>query len=100
MLLYGRAQALEPEAPQPLIALGDGFRQLRRYDEAQQSYRRALQLDRGNTDALLGYALVLIETGNAERAIEILSPVATDGTQDPRLRSAHGIASEIGRAHV
>src|SRR3546814_4215455 len=94
MVLYRRAHVLEPEAPMPLVALGDGFRKRRQYEQAQQAYRRALQLDQGHTEALLGYALLLIETGNAERTVEILKPEIADGRseeQTSELQSIMGI---------
>ncbi|MEL6347963.1 MAG: tetratricopeptide repeat protein [Myxococcota bacterium] len=54
-----QARALQPNNPGIHLNLGIGYRGLGRFEEAQRSYQKALELDPGNPDPYLNLAVLL-----------------------------------------
>lgn len=68
---------IAPKDPGPWTLLGDLDRVARKFDDAQKSYTKALELDRTNVDALLGRALNEAEGNRLEAAEADLRSIAT-----------------------
>jgi protein O-GlcNAc transferase len=68
-------QALERHLPgwdEPPLRLAEAFRAMGRAEEAEQAYRRCLELNPGRESALLGLAGLLVMRGEGEAARELL----------------------------
>lgn len=75
-----------------------GYRQLDAGDQsgAQQTFDRALTLDRTRTDARLGLATALSNTGRKREALSALEPISPDTATDADLHRRSQMYSSLG----
>ncbi len=97
---YQRAMGADPNSPLPPAALGDTLRQLKRYDEAEQVYRHALERNPYSGMALQGYGILLIEQGQPDAAITLLTPAVDENAADHRVYNVLGIAYDALGDHT
>lgn len=62
----------DPTLPGASSNLGDVLFMMDRFEEANEKYRRAIEIESGYTDAILGLAKIQIKKGNKPAAIEFL----------------------------
>ncbi len=62
----------DPTLPGAASNLGDVFFIMDRFEEANEKYKRAIEIEPGYTDAYLGLAKIQIKQGNRPAAIEFL----------------------------
>jgi tetratricopeptide (TPR) repeat protein len=72
--LLQRSLALESGAD-TLVALGDAYSQLGRTKDAEDSYRRALELNPAEINARKGLAELALTQGDADQALTWLTPI-------------------------
>ena len=90
--MYRRAGRADSKSPLPAAALGDTLRRLQRYGEAEQAYREALERNPYSGKSLQGYAILMIEQGQAEAAIAALGVAIDEEAADHRVYNVLGIA--------
>jgi tetratricopeptide (TPR) repeat protein len=66
-----RALELDPLLGEALVALASADRQAWRWAAAEAKYRRAIELDANNADALSGYGGLLIAQGRTEQGVSL-----------------------------
>jgi tetratricopeptide (TPR) repeat protein len=72
ILHYRRMTELQPDNVDPWMHLGDTYRNIDNFEEAEASYRRALELDSHLVDAYDGLASVYTTHDEKARAIKLL----------------------------
>lgn len=85
VVAYGEALAADPACLKAAAALGYLHAQRKRYDEAESSLRRALEIAPGRADLWFNLGYVLGEAGRKEAAIEAFDEAVR---LDPRLDRA------------
>lgn len=98
--MYRRAARADTNSPLPPAALGDTLRQLKRYQDAEAVYRNALERNPYSGLALQGYGILLIETGQPDTAITLLTPAVDEDTADHRVYNVLGIAYDALGDHT
>lgn len=98
--MYRRAMNADPDSPLPPAVLGDTLRQLKRYDEAEQVYRGALDRSPYSGMSLQGYGILLIERNQPEAAISLLTPAVDEDAADHRVYNVLGIAYDALGDHT
>ncbi len=68
---YKKALEANPALTEAYVALGDIYRNQRRFDEAIQEYNEALKYDDKKVEAYKGLALTYIGQGDADEAVKI-----------------------------
>ena len=69
-----------------------------RWPEAEDAYRRILDLHRSDAGARHMMAVMLLRQGRAEEAITLLSPLCVEAPLDTDIRTHHGLAQQgLGR---
>lgn len=92
---WHQASRLSPEAPQPLVALGDHLDDLGRPGEAAEWYgQAAVRLGNADTDLLYRLALARFKAGSSAGAIDPLKSVVA---QDPTSADAHYLLGLVRR---
>jgi Flp pilus assembly protein TadD len=81
-----QARALAPQDVRVLVDRGAALDALKRYAEAQQSYRSALQIAPRSVTARNNLALSLALTGQYDQAIAIMEPLARSAAATPKIR--------------
>lgn len=77
------ALKIMPQAIDAHIGLGNVQYALQKYDHAEQSYRKALDIDKDSDEALSGLGLTLYQKGSLDQAIPILENALI--SQNPHL---------------
>jgi putative thioredoxin len=72
---------LLPSASDEVVAEGDRFLAERKLEDAEESYRRALEGDPGHTGALLRLGTLALELGRHEEAQEVLGRIEEDAKE-------------------
>lgn len=98
--VYRRAMRADPESPLPPALLGDTLRQLKRYDEAEQVYRGMLERSPYSGMALQGYGILMIERGQPDAAVSLLTPAVDENAADYRTYNVLGIAYDALGDHT
>lgn len=73
-----RAHLLSPDNLERLVLLGDVCRVRGQIDRAEQSYKRVLELESGNTSARKGMGLAALSQGDANRALDFFRGCFTE----------------------
>jgi protein O-GlcNAc transferase len=69
-----------------------------RWREAEDAYRRILDLHRSDLNARHMMAVMQLRQGRAEEAIALLAPLCVEAPQDADIRTHHGLAQQgLGR---
>lgn len=76
-------QQLEPDSARSHILLGDIYRQRERFDNAQEEYKRALEIAPGSPAALLGLASAYLGDAKIDLAIETAKLALAKDSDDP-----------------
>ncbi|MBV9554442.1 MAG: tetratricopeptide repeat protein [Alphaproteobacteria bacterium] len=98
--LYRHAASMQPNNPEPLIALGDTLLDMRNPDEAITNYNAALKLAPTAPGALRGLAKAYLRTGRPDLAGSPLA-LAYQGTpDDPKLLLLIGVADDFIGQHA
>ena len=79
-----RAVELSPGDASLYALRGDATRKVGSNDEAKAAYEKALALDSAQPRALSGFATLLIDTGNFDRAAEVIKQMDDAKVQDLR----------------
>jgi len=80
---FNRALALDPENRSYLLQRGESFKVLKRFEEAEQSFRRAWNLDKEDYAAPRALASLLFETERVQEAHQVLdASISADGKVD------------------
>lgn len=90
--MYNRAMRADSKSPLPPALLGDTLRRLKRYNEAEQVFARALSDNPFSGLALQGYGILMIEKGQPEAAIGALTNAVDEEAADYRVYNVLGIA--------
>lgn len=98
--VYGRAMRADPDSPLPPALLGDTLRRLKRYNEAEQVFVRALERNPYSGLSLQGYGILMIEKGQPEAAISALTNAVDEEAADYRVYNVLGIAHDALGDHT
>lgn len=82
---FEKALEIDPTDHKSLAMMGVAFRKIRKFDEAEQAYLRALEVSKDNINYLFNLSRVYIDSGNWIRAQETLKRVLEI---DPDLKPA------------
>ncbi|MGE0454594.1 MAG: sulfatase-like hydrolase/transferase [Vicinamibacteria bacterium] len=93
-----RAIALEPRAPQGHVARGLALGALGREAEAEQAFRKALEQDADDPDALFFLAAVELRSGRGEAAATLLERLLTRAPDYPGARETLALAQRTAPA--
>lgn len=74
---YERISQLEPQDQNTWFMLGRLYRLARNSVKAEDAFKKVLELDPGNDEALLGLAMVYTDLGDRPRAAKVLEQVAS-----------------------
>ena len=97
---YREAMRADPDSPLPPAALGDTLRHLGKYREAEEVYHQVLSNHPYSGLALQGYGILLIEQGQPDGAITLLTPVVDEDAADHRVFNVLGIAYDALGDHT
>lgn len=98
--VYQKAADADPKSPLPPAALGDTLRHLGKYDEAEKVYHDELAKHPYSGLALQGYGILLIEKGQPDAAIALLTPAVDEDQADHRVFNVLGIAYDALGDHT
>lgn len=98
--LYQRAANADPDSPLPPAALGDTLRQLKRYAESEDVFRRTLERNKYSGLALQGYGILMVEMGQPDAAITLLTPAVDEDAAGHRVYNVLGIAYDALGDHT
>jgi tetratricopeptide (TPR) repeat protein len=84
---YKQITARDPKDMESWLSLGRLYRVSSDSVEAEKAYKRAMEIDPNNEDALTGLALVYSDVGDTKKAIEMLR-VVTERDPSPRTLEA------------
>jgi tetratricopeptide (TPR) repeat protein len=70
LMHLSRAAEAEPRLPDLHIRLGSTYLRMRRFDEAEQSFRKAISIDPDSPDAHLGLARICLRSRQNQQAAE------------------------------
>lgn len=79
-----RSTAMAPERPAFFVGLANQYREVGRVRDAEAAYGRALALEPGNVEALVALGEVLLEAGQAGRALALAQRALRVAPNDPR----------------
>ena len=85
---------LEPDNPEDHVVLGMLYRSTERPEKAEQTLKRALELDPGQTDAQVELAYLLLQAGKIRTAISSLEEIVASGANERRHINALASAYE------
>ena len=85
--LWDRVLKLRPRTVEALFNKGYVLMGLKRYDEAMQVSRMALDIDPDHKEAAFNYGTCELYAGDLERALSIVRPLATKHASYPLLQS-------------
>ena len=88
---FDHASALMPERAEAFLCLGKMLMQLKRTQEAVETYLLALQIEPYNRDALFTLAYLYGFQGENEKALELLSPVLDTEVLTPQSQFSLGL---------
>jgi len=91
---FGRAAELDPKGVQSLLNLVELHRSQRRYHQATERAREALQRDPSNIDVLVAIADLSLELGDPEGAEMALARIDALGLKHPDLENLRREAAE------
>jgi len=94
-VFYGRAHALAPEEPEPLVGLAETAAARGAHDAAAGFFRKALALDPRNAVARLGYGRTLLALGRTGLARQELQAAIDADPADPRAHLTLGVVHEL-----
>ena len=92
--LYRHAATMEPQKPEPLVALGGTLLDMGQVDEAIVNYNAALKFNAQDPDALRGLAQAYLKSGRPELADAALAIAYQSTPNDPKLLLLMGIAAD------
>ena len=92
---FAVAVAAEPLNTVYLSNHGNALRAIRRVAEAEQAYRRALQVDPTHIDAANGLGALLVETDRAAEGLPLFDAVLRERPGSPEARLNRAIALEL-----
>lgn len=84
---YKKITELEPKDADAWVTLGQLERAAQDNAEAEKAYKKALDVDSGNEDALTGLSLVYLDEGNSQAAADTLRQLS-DKNPSPRSLTA------------
>jgi tetratricopeptide (TPR) repeat protein len=87
---YQRIVAQDPKDTDSWVMLGRLYKILQNSVESESAYKKALELDADNEDALTGLAIVYNDLGDQKRATELLERIVA---KNPSLRVLTALAS-------
>jgi len=87
-----RFQQLEPNSAKSHVLLGDIFRHLERFDDAQSEFGKALALAPGDPAAMLGLASAYLDSNNLAKAVETAGLALERSPEDAELNLMMGEA--------
>ena len=85
-----RASQVDSTSPKLHVLLGDIYRQQQRHSDAEQEYRIALSLRRGDAGALFGLSLALLAASQTDEALQVAQAAVKDNPDDPELNAVMG----------
>ena len=85
-----RASAADPASPKLHVLLGDIYRQQKAFPDAEQEYRKALDLRPQDSGALFGLALALLADGQNDEALDVAQAALEKNPDDPELNAVMG----------
>ncbi len=95
---FEKVAELEPGDVDNHLALGSLYRSVGEPKKAEQSLKRALEIQPRHTDAQVNLAYLQLESGNTEDAIDALeSIVANPSAQNRHISALAGAYEEVGR---
>lgn len=83
------ASRVDPQNVEVQLRLGNVYRLGDRLPLAAHHYDEAIRLDDGAADAYVGKAIVLIQTGQPDQALDVLATGLRNNPDNPQLRDAH-----------
>jgi len=98
--LYRHAAKLDPQNPEPLVALGDTLLIIGKPDEAILNYNAALKLNAKDISALRGLAKAYLKTGRPDLAASPLAVAYQQTPNDPKLLLLIGVADDFIGQHA
>jgi tetratricopeptide (TPR) repeat protein len=88
---YERITALEPKDIDSLLTLGRLQKVAQNSVEAEKAYKKILEIEPANEDALTGLAIVYTDIGDSKRAAELLQQVIS---KNPSVRTLNALAGQ------
>jgi tetratricopeptide (TPR) repeat protein len=88
---YERLTQLQPNDVDSLLMLGRLQKVAQNSVESEKAYKKALEVEPGNEDALTGLAIVYADLGDSKRASQLLAEVAA---RSPSLRTLTALAGQ------
>jgi tetratricopeptide (TPR) repeat protein len=88
---YQKITELQPEDTDSLLTLGRLQKVAQNSVEAEKAYKKILDIDPANEDALTGLAIVYADLGDSKRAAELLERVTT---KTPSVRTLMALAAQ------
>lgn len=85
-----RASQIDSSSPHLHVLLGDIYRQQQLLPEAEQEYRRALILRPGDTGAVFGLSLALLDDSHWDEAFQVAQAAVNENPNDPELNAVMG----------
>ena len=87
---FARASAMDSDSPKLHVLLGDIYRQLKNFPEAEQEYRKALALRPEDTGAQFGLSLSMLAAGQNDEAMSLAHAVLQKNPDDPEFNAVIG----------
>lgn len=98
--LYRHAATMQPDNPEPLVALGGTLLEMGKPDEAINNYNAALKLNPRDQSGLRGLAKAYLKTGRPDLAGSPLAIAYKDNPNDPKLLLLIGVADDFIGQHA
>jgi len=92
-----RALELNPDLPEARAARGFALSLLNRFDEAEQEFRQAMEMDSGQFEARYAYARACFQRGELERALELFQEAGRTREDHEAFYFAAQTLSALGR---
>ncbi|MEJ7607211.1 MAG: tetratricopeptide repeat protein [Bryobacteraceae bacterium] len=88
---YTKIIELQPDDTETLLTLGRMHKMAQNSVEAEKAYRKILEKDANNEDALTGLAIVYSDLGDSKRAADLLTQITS---KNPSLRTLTALAGQ------
>ncbi len=97
--IYQQAIADKSDRVEAYVLLGDTLIELKQYDDAAQTYERALKRESGNSAAHRGYARAMLGLNRPEAAIVHYQAVLRQDPNDVQAHNGLGVAFDFAGQH-